>query len=374
MWDMHIAINATILDDKPSGLGVYTVNLIRELSTLTRNLSVFTAKPEYFQAMNGINVYDVTRKVTKQIGSINHLRRMLWTQFALPFNLKCDDIYISPTQLELVLFPNNQEIAIIHDILPLMFPDEYPRLQYFFRYVLPIGLRNSTAIVVDSKNTGDDIIKLYGVRPSKIHLVPPGFDSTIYKPQQYESINIIKNKYGIGDYILYVGNLYPHKNLKRLLEAFSIIQSSIPHKLIIVGYKDNRYYPAINRDVVQMGIEHRVLFLDYISADELPILYAGASLFVFPSLYEGFGLPPLEAMASGTPVACSNTSSLPEVVGDAALLFDPCSIEEMANAMRKVLSDSTLRDELRDRGLERSKLFSWNKTAKGIMDIVNSIK
>src|SRR3989304_9933887 len=262
---MSIVINATILDDKPSGLGVYTVNLIRELSTLTKGLSVFTAKPEYFQAINGINVYDVTRKVTKQIGSINHLRRMLWTQFALPFNLKCDDIYISPTQLELVLFPKNQEIAIIHDILPLMFPDEYPRLQYFFRYVLPIGLRNSTSVVVDSKNTGDDITKLYGVRPSKIHLVPPGFDRNTYKPQNFVRVNTSKNKYGIGDYILYVGNLYPHKNLKRLLEAFSIIQSSIPHKLIIVGYKDNRYYPAINRDVVQMGIEHRVLFLDYIS-------------------------------------------------------------------------------------------------------------
>jgi len=143
--------------------------------------------------------------------------------------------------------------------------------------------------------------------------------------------------------------------------------------LVITGRKDPRFYPALEAEMQVLGLQDRVRFLDYVHADELPSLYAGADIFVFPSLYEGFGLPPLEAMACGTPVMVSNVSSLPEVVGDAALMVDPYDIEGMAKAMYKVLSDVELSEEMRRKGLERAKSFSWEQTAQNILKVCEEV-
>ena len=170
-----------------------------------------------------------------------------------------------------------------------------------------------------------------------------------------------------------MGNLLPHKNLHHLLNAFALISKRFPHKLVIAGRKDPRYYPPLEAEARALGLEEMILFLDYVSLDELPSLYAGADAFLFPSLYEGFGLPVLEAMACGTPVIDSHAGSIPEVAGEAALLVDPYHIEEMAAAMETVLEDPRMRDGMRERGLEQAKRFSWERTAATVLEVLRKV-
>jgi glycosyltransferase involved in cell wall biosynthesis len=270
-----------------------------------------------------------------------------------------------------MLLPSIPQIIVVHDLIPLRFPENHLRPQHYFRSFVPLLLRKSRAILTVSENTKRDIITCYGIEADKVLVVPPGYDKDRYRM----GIDImgVKGKYGLTSYLLYLGNLRPHKNLLRLLQAFARIVRTIPHMLVITGRKDPRFYPALEAEVQVLGLQDRVRFLDYVPADELPSLYVGADIFVFPSLYEGFGLPPLEAMACGTPVMVANVSSLPEVVGDAALMVDPYDVEGMAKAMYKVLSDVRLSEEMRRKGLERAKSFSWGRTAQSILNVCKEV-
>ena len=189
-----------------------------------------------------------------------------------------------------------------------------------------------------------------------------------------KAIEAIKARYNIaGDYILFVGTLQPRKNLIRLIEAFSNLQSPISNIQLIIAGKKGWLYEETFRQVEELGLEWKVVFTDYAPEGDLPALLSGASLFVFPSLYEGFGLPVLEAMACGTPVVCSNVSSLPEVAGEAAILVDPLDVEELATAMERVLGDEELRAELTERGFEQARRFSWEKCARQTLDVLERV-
>jgi glycosyltransferase involved in cell wall biosynthesis len=267
--------------------------------------------------------------------------------------------------------PSIPQVIIVHDLIPLLFPRDHLRPQHYFRSFVPLLLRRSRAIVTVSENTKRDIISCYGIEAEKVLVVPDGYDKSRYR--MGIDVEGVKGKHGLTSYLLYLGNLMPHKNLLRLFQAFARIVREVPHMLVITGRKDPRFYPALEAEMQVLGLQDRVRFLDYVHADELPSLYAGADIFVFPSLYEGFGLPPLEAMACGTPVIVSNVSSLPEVVGDAALMVDPYDIEGMAKAMYKVLSDVELSEEMRRKGLERAKSFSWEQTAQSILKVCEEV-
>jgi len=167
-----------------------------------------------------------------------------------------------------------------------------------------------------------------------------------------------------------VGNLLPHKNLQQLLHAFALICEKFPHTLVIGGRKDPRYYPALKVVTEALGLQKRVLFLDYVPTDDLPALYTGAAVFILPSVYEGFGLPILEAMACGTPVIASRTSSIPEVAGQAALFVDPDNASEMAAGLETVLGDRDLREGMRQQGLVQAAQFGWSETAVAILDLL----
>ena len=368
---MRIAVNASIVDHVLSGLGVYTVNLLRELTKLHNDLVVYTSCPEVCE-VDLAKVRKISRMVQPSRGQVGHLQRIVWTQTPLPLRLLTDrtSLVLSPLP-EGMLFPCVPQVVIVHDVIPLLFPGEHPRQQRYFRSFVPMLLRKSGAIVADSENTKRDIVTCYGIEADRVRVVHAGYDKNRYR--MGIDIEGVKEKYGLTSYLLYVGNLSPHKNLLRLLQAFARIVREIPHKLVITGRKDPRFYPALEAEMQALGLQHRVMFLDYVRADELPSLYAGADIFVFPSLYEGFGLPPLEAMACGTPVIVSNVSSLPEVVGDAALMVDPYDVEGMAKAMYRVLSDDGLSKEMRRKGLERAKLFSWEKTAQSILKVCEEV-
>lgn len=368
---MRIVVNASIVDHVISGLGVYSVNLLRELHTLHNDLVVYTSCPESCE-VDPEKVRKISRSVQPSGGQEGHFRRIIWTQFVLPLRLLADkaSLLLSPLP-EGMLFPCVPQVVIIHDVLPLHFPEEYPRQQYYFRYWVPRLLRKSRVIVADSEHTKGDLMRCYGIDTDRICVIPAGYDKTQYRPGI--EMEAVKRKYALTSYLLYVGNLLPHKNLRRLLQAFGRIAGRMAFQLVIAGKKDPRYYPALEAEVEALDLRHRVLFLDYVLTEELPILYAGAEFLIFPSLYEGFGLPPLEAMACGTPVIVSNVSSLPEVVGDAALLFNPYDVEEMARAMTRVLSEKGLSDSMRSKGLERAKQFSWESTAKNLLHVLDEV-
>jgi glycosyltransferase involved in cell wall biosynthesis len=217
-----------------------------------------------------------------------------------------------------------------------------------------------------------DLIERYGTEPDKITVVYPGYDEATFQPvRDEEVIEAVKARYGIaGDYILFVGTLQPRKNLIRLVKAFADCRSPIADCRLVIAGKKGWLYQEIFRRVEELGLEKKVVFTGYVPEGDLPALLSGAHLFVFPSLYEGFGLPVLEAMACGTPVVCSNASSLPEVAGDAALMVDPLDVEGLATAMERVLSDEELRAELTERGFKQARKFSWERCARETLAVL----
>lgn len=359
---MRIAVNASIVDPFLSGLGVYAVNLLKELATLHDDLVVYTSCPEVCN-VDLAKMRKIGFGVQPSLGRKGHFQRLCWTQTALPFRLLADkaSLLLSPIP-EGMLLPVVPQVVTVLDMIPLHFLDKYPRQQYYFRYLVARMLKKSRRIVTISENTKRDIMTFYGIKQEKIHVITPGFNRSRF----FLRINAeeVKRKYDLTDYLLYVGNLLPHKNLQRLLNAFSLIDRKMPYKLVIAGYKDSRYYPGLEAEVQYLRLEKKVIFLNYVSANELPSLYAGAKVLILPSLYEGFGLPPLEAMACGCPVVVSNVASLPEVCGDAACYVDPYNIESIAEGIEKVIKDETLRQSFIEKGLKRVRLFSWEKSAK----------
>ncbi|HUV89366.1 MAG TPA: glycosyltransferase family 1 protein, partial [Anaerolineae bacterium] len=209
--------------------------------------------------------------------------------------------------------------------------------------------------------------------PQKIHIVYRCVGER-YHPVSDPQIAQVRRSYGLPQsYFLFVGSVEKRKNLQRILRAGSHLwQSGERRPLVVVGARRWKYTQIMNT-VQELNLERHVIFTGHVPDADLPALYSGADLFVFPSLYEGFGLPPLEAMACGTPVVTSNTSSLPEVVGDAAITVDPYDVEALTEAMRRVLSDADLADDLRQRGLERAARFSWDQAARETIDVYREV-
>ena len=267
-------------------------------------------------------------------------------------------------------------MVTIHDLGYLHFPRAHRLLdRLYLDLSTRFNARAAAHIIADSQATKRDLVERYGVEPSKISVIYPGYDEEAFQPvREREAIEAVKARYGIaGDYILFVGTIQPRKNLVRLMEAFSLLKRQAADLQLVIAGKKGWLYEAIFRRVEELGLEGQVVFTGYVAEEGLPALFSGARLFVFPSLYEGFGLPVLEAMACGTPVVCSNASSLPEVAGDAALLFDPLDVEGMAAAMGRVLGDERLRAELIERGLQRARGFSWEKCARETLAVLESV-
>jgi glycosyltransferase involved in cell wall biosynthesis len=358
---MRIAFNASVIEPRSSGLGVYAVNLAKELIKLHDDLTLYTAFPEICGA-DRTKVRKIRWGVQPSLGIRGHIQRILWVQAVLPLRLATDKVSLLLSPLpEGMLLPVVPQVVTLLDIIPLLFPEEYPQAQYYARYLVPAILRRSQGIITISENTKQDIIAHYGIDPERVHVVLPGCDRSRYKLGI--DTEEVKVKYGPMDYFLYVGNLFPHKNLKRLLHAFALIADRVSFNLIIAGWKDRRYFQALEDEVKKLRLAERVSFPNYIPPDELPALYAGAKVFVLPSLYEGFGLPPLEAMACGCPVVVSNVASQPEVCGDAAYYVNPQDVKSIAEGIYRVALDEELRKSLIHKGLQRVELFSWEKTA-----------
>ncbi|MEL6930135.1 MAG: glycosyltransferase family 1 protein [Cyanobacteria bacterium J06600_6] len=356
-----IAINGIYIQEQASGLGVMNQNLISELLESKRfNLQLYS-HADYFKSHYPDQTIEVDAALSPDRGFAGHIKRIWWYQSQLKQQLQSQqvDLYFSPVY-EGMFFPNVPQIVTVHDLIPLRYPEVSPKWKYYYQYALPFLLKQSQRVICVSEYTKQDVVKTYGLNPEQIDVVYNGCDRNLFYPQPNSKI---LHKYNLDRYLLYVGDMRFYKNLGRCIEAFDRLTDK-NCKFVITGKKDDFFYPQIATQVHKLSAKKRIIFLDYVPIEDLPGLYSLAQALVFASLYEGFGLPLLEAMACGCPVITSKVTSIPEVGGDSVLYVDPNDADSIANGMTQILANSKLRESLRDRSLARAKLFSWDKSAR----------
>lgn len=277
-------------------------------------------------------------------------------------------IYIFPNFSSWPLL-HSKSVSFIYDITYHKHPQlTEPRNQTFLSKQVQKSAKRADLIATISKSSKDDISKLYHIDKEQINIYYPAVSTADYRPRQLKEIEDIKKKYAInGDYLLFVGNIEPRKNLKNLLLAYEKLPHDLQEKyaLLIIGAKgwqDGEIFKTINRlKSKRLSI---LIPSQYVTDKDLPALYSGATIFIFPSVYEGFGIPPIEAMACGTPVVCADNSSLPEAVGDAALMIDALSVRDMVSKISLLLNDNKLQKSLVEKGFKQVQKFSWDKSAQ----------
>jgi glycosyltransferase involved in cell wall biosynthesis len=267
-----------------------------------------------------------------------------------------------------------RNVVTIHDVFPWSCPDTSTLLDTLIhRYWLPRVLPRVDAVITVSQRSKADIVRYLKIPTNKIHVVYEGV-SAAYLPLAAGEAAKTKVRHNLPDsYVLFVGSVEKRKNLRGLLHAYARLRNmgEIP-PLVVVGVRRWKH-TGIMETLRELDLEQHVIFTGYVPDAYLPALYSGADLFVFPSLYEGFGLPPLEAVACGTPVVCSNAASLPEVVGDATIMVNPYDVKGLAGAMHRVLTNADLREELREKGLERARQFTWERTARETVAVYREV-
>jgi glycosyltransferase involved in cell wall biosynthesis len=367
---VRIGIDARKLHD--FGIGTYIRNLLRQLTRLDRQTEfVVLCRPEDCStvAALGENVRAVAEtarnySVSEQVRIPLALKREGVTLFHAPH-------YVLPP---LVRCPS---VVTIHDCIHLMFPQYLPnRLALAYaRTSIRMAAQRATRVMTVSESSKRDILRFVETQPEKIDVIYNSYDERFGVEPREEDVVRVRERYQLNDpFVLYAGNVKPHKNLKRLIDAFHLLrQRGLDDlKLVLIGDEISKY-AALRRAVHQHQLHKHVRFLGYMPEETLAVMYRLAGVFVFPSLYEGFGLPPLEAMASGTPVVTSNISSLPEVAGDAAILVDPYDPAAIADGIQRVLTDDELRRALRQKGLARAGQFSWEQSVRRVREIYGEV-
>lgn len=366
---MRVAIDTRKLHD--FGIGTYVSNLVRGLARLNDDY-------EYTLICHPTDV-DFVRSLGANFRawpdrSGNYSLR---EQFTIPWDVwrTRPDVFHAPHYVLPTLTPG-RTVVTIHDCIHLRFPQYLPnRLAHFYaRAFLSGAARKAARIITVSEASKRDIMHFLHTPAGRIEVVYNGFDERLSAPSAVDEARVRDRFQLDAPFVLYAGNIKPHKNVDRLIEAFAQLRQRglDTVKLLIIG-DDISKYSNLRRLVHRHQLHQQVRFLGFVSTDTLAALYQLAQVFVFPSLYEGFGLPPLEAMANGTPVITSNVSSLPEVVGDAALLIDPMDAGALADAMYRVLTEPELRADLVRRGRERVKAFSWERSVARTRDIYRDV-
>ncbi len=311
--------------------------------------------------------------------------KRLWTRIALPLALFLNrekyDLIFSPTHY-IPRFSPIKRVTTIFDLSFLHFPQTFTKKDLWqLSNWTKFSALNASHIITISNFSKKDIAKEYLVDKSKITVAYPGYNKKLFNTHTALKLklNKIKEKYQLGNtYIIYIGTIQPRKNLIRLIEAFSRIVKEVKDlKLVIVGKTEGKgregwLYEDILKTPKQLKIDDKVVFTGFVANEELPILVQGAKAFILPSLWEGFGIPVVEAMACGTPVIVSNISSLPEVVGKRGLLIDPYSLDQIEQSIRIFVSDKKMREKYSKQGLLQAKQFSWEKMARMVLKVFES--
>ena len=361
---MKIVIAAWHLKDFNVGLGRYTRNLIESLGSVD-------GKNEYEVLMPLEScVFPSRPNVRYRVCRYPIFKRRFWEQAATLLVGKYDLLHLPYDSCLAV--KRGKLIVTIHDLKPLLFPNPKKKLNMYGivkDLLIPHPLEKIDHIITVSECSRKDIMERLGVQPDRITVIPQGVEQGKFVPCSSEPLDHCN----AVPYVLSVAGSDPTKNMQSLITAFSMLPDEIRthHQLILVGDLDKQ--GELARLLKQTGIERQVVYAGVVSDQQLIRYYQNAALFVFPSLYEGFGLPVLEAMACGCPVVCSNTSSLPEVVGNAAVMVDPLDVSALAEAIRHVLTNSHTHQQLRKAGIERSRQFSWEQTAAQTVELYERV-
>lgn len=368
-----IAIGAASYDESaPSGLNRFTGEITRAMLAERPRLTVYTASRS-LHAEAGRGGRLIGNRLVARGSSLGNLSRLAWHQWALRRALRADavDVFYSPLP-EGMLFPVLPQVLTVHDLIPCHYPEASPRFRHYYSSVLPRILRASRAVIAMSESTRSDIERMWRLGDVPVHVVHQGYRAELFRPAATERVQAARAAHGLADgpFLLAVADARPHKNLDGVLDAFAKLRPA-ELRLAVVGVGDSA---AIRRKAAARGVDDRVRVLGAVPDEELAGLYGGALALVFPSHYEGFGIPPLEAMASGCPVVASRSSSLPEVCGDAAVYVDAGSVESIAAGMASVAADAALRASLRERGLERATRFSYRTAARRIIEVLETVR
>jgi glycosyltransferase involved in cell wall biosynthesis len=370
---LHIVIDARRIRD--FGIGTYIRSLVHALSTIdATNQYTLVSGPADVRTLAGLP--ENFRAAAYPRRDSDYLDNLTFPIFLR--GLSPDLAHIPLNSVPLLMI--RPYVVTIHDMANLMFEEERSSFRMQMRrFRFERGLKRASRIIAVSDATKRDVESRVNVPPDRIRRVynapDPGFLTRNSPPGSEEQLRIME-RYQINyPFLLYAGNIRRHKNVPRLVEAFAVVRDQLAAhpvykdlRLVIIGDTISQY-PAVRQAVIKSRVEHVVRFLGFVPFETLRCFYEFAAAFVFPSRYEGFGLPPLEAMACGTPVVTSNVSSLPEVVGDAAMLVNPENVFDIARGIRDVLLDDRLRAELIRRGREQSARFSWGHTARQVLEI-----
>lgn len=346
---MRVGVSGYFWRFPETGTGEYSRRLFKALGELSPDLTVVRLGPRVHPVLKG----NLGKLWFEQVEIWRLARREGVDLVHVP--------YFGPPWVRL-----RPLVVTVHDLLMLALPDYRPSLAFrLYIWAAVRALPRADRVIADSDWTRKDILRFTGVAPDRVDVVPLGVDPDFGAGLTAEQVGAVRRRYGLDrPYILYLGGFDRRKQVDRLVRALGRLPG--PWVLAVGGRlpRPGGIFPDILRTAQVTGVEDRVRFLGPIPDEDKPALYAGADLFVYPSVYEGFGLPPLEAMACGTPVVCSNRASLPEVVGDAAVLVDPEDDESLVAGILKVLKDSDLRAALQVRGRERARQFTWQRTAE----------
>jgi len=372
---MRIGIDYTSAVQQGAGIGRYTRGLVAALAELDQ--------------VNEYVLFSAGRDRTGRVWPPRfHLRSLplkdrhlalIWQRLRLPLPVELVtgpvDIFHSP---DFVLPPvrKARTVLTVHDLSFMRYPEcSSAHLLEYLMGAVPRSVRRADVVLADSESTRQDLIELLHVPEERLLLVYPGVEERFAPGVEESVIEGALRRYGLHrPYILGLGTLQPRKNFCRLIRAFDLLrrQHPVPHSLVIGGSK-GWLYEEIFDTVRELGLQEMVLLPGFVADEDLPALYCAADVFAFPSLYEGFGIPVLEAMRCGTPVVTTRVSSLPEVAGDAALLVSPDDVAALAEALWRLTDDSALRNDLRQRGFQQVTQFTWKQAAKGLLDVYTQI-
>jgi glycosyltransferase involved in cell wall biosynthesis len=374
---MKIGVNAQFFQFPASGSGQYLSHLLKALADIDHNNNYVLLGSQPIKRSSQPDFPYAVKPVPAIFSKNKNIEKVMWEQFSGPAAARRSHVdllhvpYFAPP-----LFPQTPTVVTIHDVIPMRLPAYQSSTQVrAYMQLAALAAHRATMIITVSQHARQDIINVLKVPSERVRVIYEAAGDEYQPVTDTEHLAAVRARYGLGErYVFYLGGLDQRKNVPQLVRAFAQLYTRLgdPNlQLMIAGNPDKQkgaLFPDPRPVADELGISQQIIYR-YVEEEDKPALYSGASVFVFPSLYEGFGLDPLEAMSCGAPVVCSNRTSLPEVVGDAALTVDPEDTQALVEAMHTVLSNPTLEAELRERSLNQASRFHWHTTAKETLTV-----